>query len=189
MTYTYSFTEKTAPTFVDVKPTDWFYQGVQYTTIRGLFKGISPTEFGPKISMTRSMVVQVLYSMAGKPKVEKTNQFVDVKDTDWFSDAVAWAVETGVSSGYPGGRFAPDDKVNREQLAVMLHGYMNKPAATQPLTFADNNDISGWARNAVQWAVENHMMGGVPGNKILPKGLAERSQGAVIMMNFDQLPK
>ena len=189
VTYIYSFTETAAPTFVDVKPTDWFYQGVQYTTARGLFKGISPTEFGPTLPMTRSMVVQVLYSMAGKPKVEKTNQFVDVKDSDWFADAVAWGVENGVTAGYPGGRFAPNDEVNREQLAVMLHGFMKKPAATKPLTFADNDAISSWARNAVQWVVENHMMGGVPGNKILPQGLAERSQGAVIMMNFDQMPK
>ena len=179
----------TMPSFRDVKPGDWFYGGVMYATERGLFKGISATEFGPTLPMTRSMVVQVLYSMAGKPAVEKTNQFVDVKDSDWFADAVAWGVENGVTAGYPGGRFAPDDKVNREQLAVMLHGYRKKPAATEPLTFADNDAISDWAGNAVRWAVENHLMGGVPGNKILPQGLAERSQGAVIMMNFDKLPK
>ena len=179
----------TMPSFRDVKPSDWFYGGVMYATERGLFKGISPVEFGPTIPMTRSMVVQVLYSMAGKPAVEKSNRFVDVKDYDWFADAVAWGVENGVTAGYPGGRFAPDDKVNREQLAVMLHGYRKKPAASEPLTFADKDTISGWAKDAVQWAVENHLMGGVPGNKILPQGLAERSQGAVIMMNFDKLPK
>ena len=175
--------------FTDVKPDDWFYQGVQYTVGRGLFKGISAHEFGPKLPMTRSMVVQVLYSMAGKPDVEKTHRFPDVKDSDWFSDAVAWAVKKGVASGYGDGRFAPNDKVNREQLAVMLHGYVGKPRATRQLTFADNGDISGWARPAMRWAVEHHMMGGVPGNKILPQGPAERSQGAVIMMNFDKLDK
>ena len=189
VTYTYSFKAKPTLPFVDVTPGDWFYEGVRYTTTRGLFKGISRTEFGPTLPMTRSMVVQVLYNMAGKPKVKKTNQFVDVKDSDWFADAVAWGVKIGVTAGYPGGRFAPDDKVTREQLAVMLHGYRKKPAATEPLTFADTDDISDWAGNAVQWAVENHLMGGVPGNKILPQGLAERSQGAVIMMNFDQMPK
>ena len=127
--------------------------------------------------------------LVGKPPVEKTHRFPDVWDSDWFSDAVAWAVSHGVASGYGDGRFAPFDKVNREQMAVMLYGYMRRPAATEPLTFADNDDISGWAKPAVQWAVENHMMGGVPGNKILPQGPAERSQGAVIMMNFDKLPK
>ena len=189
VTYTYSFKAEPTLPFVDVTPGDWFYEGVRYTTTRGLFKGISRTEFGPTLPMTRSMVVQVLYNMAGKPKVKKTNQFVDVKDSDWFADAVAWGVKIGVTAGYPGGRFAPDDKVTWEQLAVMLHGYRKKPAATEPLTFADTDDISDWAGNAVQWAVENHLMGGVPGNKILPQGLAERSQGAVIMMNFDQMPK
>ena len=173
--------------FSDVKNTDWFYRGVQYTTRKGLFDGISATEFGPKIEMNRAMVVQVLYSMAGKPQVEKTSQFPDVKDPDWFSDAVAWAVENGVSSGYADGRFAPEDQVTREQLAVMLHGYMKKPAATQKLDFADVDDISPWALNAMQWAVENKLMSGVGGNRVSPKTTATRAEGAVIMMQFDKL--
>ena len=173
--------------FTDVKEGDWFYEGVRYTTFKGLFSGISSITFGPKLTMTRSMVVQVLYSMAGKPPVEKNYQFPDVKPTEWYADAVAWAVENGVSSGYANGCFGTEDEVNREQLAVMLHGFMGKPASEFPLTFADADSISGWARAAMQWAVEQHMMGGVPGNKILPQGLAERSQGAVIIMNFDNL--
>ena len=173
--------------FYDVKEDDWFHDAVRYTVDREIFSGISKREFGPTLKMTRAMAVQTLYAVAGKPDVEETGRFVDVQDSDWFSDAVAWAVQSGVSSGYPGGRFAPNDYVNREQFAVMLHGYMGKPGASQPLNFADNGDISGWARNALQWAVENEMMSGVPGNKILPQGATERSQAAVIMMNFDRV--
>ena len=173
--------------FSDVKRSDWFYKGVRYTTGKGLFKGVSATEFGPKVQMNRAMVVQVLYSMAGKPAVEKTSQFPDVKDTDWFSDSVAWAVESGVSSGYADGRFGPNDVVNREQLAVMLHGYMEKPKASIKMDFADEDEISGWAKDAMQWAVENKLMSGVGGNKVSPKTTATRAEGAVIMMQFDKL--
>ena len=187
--YSLDFRLRKAHSFADVTPGDWFFDGVRYTTAKGLFKGISDAQFGPKLPMSRAMVVQVLYSMAGKPQVDKTHRFPDVKDGDWFSDAVAWAVQEGVASGYADGRFAPNDEVNREQLAVMLHGYMKKPAAATGLDFADAQDVSGWARPALAWAVENHLMGGVPGNKILPQGLAERSQGTVIMMNFDKLDK
>ena len=175
--------------FTDVKEGDWFYKGVSYATRKGLFKGVSDTEFGPKLPMTRSMVVQVLYSMAGKPAVEKTSQFPDVKDPDWFSDAVAWAVKEGVSSGYADGRFGPNDVVTREQLAVMLHGYMGKPEATLEMNFADAKEISGWAEKALQWAVENKLMNGVGGNKVSPKTTATRAEGAVIMMQFDKLSK
>ena len=71
----------------------------------------------------------------------------------------------------------------------MLHGFMGKPASDEALNYVDTGSISSWAKPAMQWAVENNMMSGVPGNRILPQGLAERSQGAVIMMNFDKLPK
>ena len=172
--------------FVDVKEGDWFYEGVQYTVAKGLFKGVSANRFDPSGEMTRGMVVQTLYALAGKPKVAKTHRFPDVKDGDWFSDAVAWAVKTGVASGYDSGLFGPNDKVTREQLAVMLHGYEKKPHSGAPLNFADANRISGWAKPAMRWAVENKLMSGVPGNRILPQGMAERSQGAVIMMQFDK---
>ena len=173
--------------FTDVKEGQWFYNGVQYTTYNGLFSGVSPITFGPNIKMNRAMVVQVLYSMAGKPDVTPTNQFIDVPKHEWYAKAVAWAVENGVASGYPGGQFGSTDVINREQLAVMLHGYAKKPSAQGELNFADENDISGWAKTALQWAVENHIMSGIPGNKILPQGLAERSQGSVMIMQFHKL--
>ena len=92
-------------------------------------------------------------------------------EDDWFCSAVEWAVQSGVSSGYPGARFAPDDKVNRDQFAAMLHGYAEEPESNASLNFADSKDISGWAGNTVRWAVENHLMSGVPDHKILPGGL------------------
>ena len=172
--------------FVDVKKSDWFYAGVQYTVDKGLFKGVSADRFAPGEEMTRAMVVQTLYALAGKPSVKKTHQFPDVKDSDWFSDAVAWAVKNGVASGYDDGRFAPDDTISREQFAVMLHGYEKKPASDKPLNFADAAAVSGWAKPAMRWASERGLMNGVGGNYIAPQSTATRAEGAVIMMRFHQ---
>ena len=172
--------------FVDVKKSDWFYEGVQYTVDEGLFKGISANEFGPKEEMNRAMVVQTLYALAGKPAVKKTHRFPDVKDSDWYADAVAWAVKNGVASGYDDGRFAPEDTITREQLAVMLHGYRKKPGSNQSLHFTDTSTISAWAKPAMRWAVERGLMSGVGGNRISPKSTATRAEGAVIMMKFHQ---
>ena len=173
--------------FEDVKESDWFYEGVEYTVNKGLFKGISDTKFGPTVKMTRGMVVQILYAMAGKPAVSGHHRFPDVKDSDWFSGAVAWAVEKGVASGYDDGRFGPNDTITREQLAVMLHGYMRKPVVNTPLHFADAGEVSDWAEAAMRWAVANHLMSGTDQGLLLPGHTATRAEGAVIMMNFDRL--
>ena len=109
--------------FTDVNQGDWFYNGVRNATFNGLFSGISPTEFGPTIPMNRAMVVQVLYSLAGKPTVIPTTDFKDVLSDQWYAKAVTWAIERGVASGYGNGIFGPEDVITREQLSVMLYSY------------------------------------------------------------------
>ena len=175
------------PTFTDVNKGDWFYNGVCYVTGNGLFSGVSATEFGPYIQMNRAMVVQVLYSMAGKPAVETTTEFVDVPADSWYAKAVAWAVEEGIASGYGDGRFGAEDRITREQLAVMLYSCAGKPATEGEVNFADAEDISSWAKTAVQWAVENGIMSGVGGGNVSPKSNANRAEAAVMMMQFDKL--
>ena len=173
--------------FTDVKQGAWYYEGVRYATFHGLMSGVSGTTFGPDIPMNRAMVVQVLYSMAGKPDVKVTNEFKDVPANEWYAKAVAWAVKEGVASGYGNGMFGANDLINREQLAVMLYSYAGKPAVSGELNFADNNEVSGWAKTAIQWAVENGIMSGVLGNRVAPKDNATRAQAALMMSNFDKL--
>ena len=182
---------KEAVKFSDVKDTDWFARGVGYTTARDMFAGVSGNRFGPHIEMSRAMVVQVLYSYAGKPDVVPTDQFSDVPAREWYAKAVAWAVENGVTGGIGGGKFGPDLTVTREQLAVMLYGYVNNPAVDGKLDFVDAGKVSAWAVDAIQWAVNNKLMGSVStGENILaPQGVLDRAQAATIMMNFDKLMK
>ena len=175
--------------FIDVNENDWFYNGVRFTWERNLFSGITPNQFGPKIEMTRAMLVQVLYGMEGKPAVSGEVSFPDVAEDAWYTDAVRWAVSEGVVSGYDNGNFGPEDVVTREQLAVILYALADRPAAEQELTFADADKVSDWAVDAVRWAVENGIMTGVGGNLIAPAATATRAEGAVMLMQYIKLAK
>ena len=175
--------------FIDVNENDWFYEGVRFAWERNMFSGITPNQFGPEIEMTRAMLVQVLYGMEGKPAVSGDIAFPDVDEDIWYADAVRWAVQEGVISGYDSGNFGPEDVVTREQLAVILHALADKPASEQVLTFADSEQISDWAVAAVCWAAENDIMDGVGGNRIAPASTATRAEGAVMLMQYSKLAK
>ena len=170
----------------DVSKDVWYYEGVRYTTNRGLFTGVGGNNFAPDEKVTRATMVQVLYSLAGKPAVEKNDKFSDVKDNDWFASAVAWAVEEGVTSGVGGDKFAPNVTIDREQMAAMLYAYMKKPAVSFELNFKDADQVSAWAVNAMKWAVKNGMMKGVGDNMLAPKATATRAEAAVIVAQFDK---
>ena len=178
--------EKPSVDFEDVAEDDWFFEAVRYVVENGLFTGVSDTKFAPNERMTRATLVQVLYSMAGKPAVAQTTQFTDVKADDWFADAVAWAEENGVASGVSETAFAPNDLLTREQLATMLWARVGKPETDGKPDFADAEQISGWAVEALSWAVENGIMSGFDG-KLMPQDVADRAQGAVMLMQYHKL--
>ena len=175
--------------FPDVNEGQWFYKGVTYTAQRGYMKGMTDGTFAPDVTMTRAQLVQVLYAMADKPKVEITDEFSDVKAGQWYADAASWAVEKGITAGVGDGTFAPNKEITRQEIAVMLHAANGKAAAEGELNFADNADIDTWAVEGVKWAVENGLMKGVNGNKFAPKEKATRAEAATIAMNLDQLAK
>ena len=194
VTYTYTFTrkpEKPAPSFPDVKTGDWFYKGVMYSAGKGFMSGLPDGTFGPKVTMTRAQLVQMLYAMQGRPDVVTTDKFSDVRAGDWFVKAVSWAVEAGVTGGVGGGQFAPNAEITRQEMAVMLYAYKGRPAAAGKLDFVDNADIASWAGNAVIWAVENGLMSSTSTaqRQFSPKNTATRAEAAIIMMNMDKLGK
>ena len=186
-----AFTTGGAPavSFPDVKPGQWFYKGVMYSAEHGIINGLPDGTFGPDVKMSRAQLVQMLYAMAGRPTVKITDKFSDISEGQWFAAAASWAVEAGVTSGVGGGLFAPNAEITRQEIAVMLHAFMKKPAADTELTFADNAKIASWALDSVKWAVENGLMKGVLGNKFAPESLATRAEAATIMMNLDKMAK
>ena len=103
----------------------------------------------------------------------------------WYASAVAWAAEKGIVSGYGDGRFGPNDLITREQLAIMLWRYAGSPApSAQALDFPDAGSASGYALEALRWAVENGIISGYGSGQLAPQGLATRAQVAQMMKNF-----
>lgn len=181
--------------FTDVEAGSWYYDGVKYAVEKGLFTGTSATTFAPNMELTRSMLVTVLYRLAGSPEVSQSGQFSDVQVDSWYEDAVTWAAANGVVAGYGGGVFGPDDDITREQLALILYRYaqlteQDVDTETDLTAYSDAGEVSDFAREAMAWAVENGLINGTSKTTLSPKGTATRAQVAVILMRYlEQLNK
>lgn len=178
--------------FTDVVAGTWYYGAAAYAYNNGLFAGMTPTTFAPNATMTRAMLVSVLWRLAGEPAPKAPNTFVDVPDGAWYTDAVTWAAENGVVSGIGGSRFDPSGFVTREQTAEILYNYAHSKgydvsARADLTTFPDAASVSGWAEEALSWANAAGLINGTvrDGQTILdPQGSASRAQVAMILMNY-----
>ena len=178
--------------FTDVVAGTWYYGAAAYAYNNGLFAGMTPTTFAPNATMTRAMLVSVLWRLAGAPAPKAPNTFVDVPDGAWYTDAVTWAAENGVVSGIGGSRFDPSGFVTREQTAEILYNYAHSKgydvSVRADLTvFPDAGSVSGWAEKALSWANAAGLINGTvrDGQTILdPQGSASRAQVAMILMNY-----
>ncbi len=182
-----SFTNGALP-FADVYETDWFYDDVVYVYEEGLFSGTSATTFSPNASMTRAMLVTVLYRLEGQPTVTGRSGFGDVVVNSYYEDAVTWAADNGIVTGTSTSTFSPEQNVTREQMAAILYRYAQykkyNTAASSSLTgFSDHASVSAYAKTAMQWSVAEELIGGAAG-KLMPTGNATRAQVAAILHRF-----
>lgn len=173
--------------FFDVNQKDWFTPYVNYCYDNGLMAGTG-INFEPNTRMTRAMVVQILYKLAGTPQVSGSAPFTDVRSSAWYYDAVRWAYQNSYASGKGAGKFDPDGKVTRQEFAQFLYSYEGKPAVTGSLSqFPDEGKIDGWARDAMLWANQNGLINGKPKNGtnyLEPKGLTTRAEAAVMLKGY-----
>ncbi len=177
--------------YFDVKPGSWYEQSVQYATEHGLMNGTGANTFEPESTMTRAMLVTVLWRYANAPK-PGANPFTDVPNGKWYTDAVAWAAENGVVNGVGDGKFEPDGSVTREQMATILYRYAQKVGIdtskhTELSAFPDANRVSAYARAPMQWIVAEGVIGGSRENGqdwLNPQGNATRAEVATILMRF-----
>ena len=108
--------------FTDVKATDFYYKAVLWAVESGITNGISATEFGPFAYCNRAQVVTFLYRAMGEPEVgEVENPFADVKAGQFYTTAVAWAVENGITNGISADTFGVDGICNRAQVVTFLY--------------------------------------------------------------------
>ena len=130
------------------------------------------------------MLVTILWRLAGAPEADSA-LFDDVAAQAWYAAAVNWAAAGDVADGYGGGRFGPEDPITREQMAAMLWRYAGRPESDGSLSaFTDSGQVSGWAAEAMTWAVEQGLITGVGGGRLNPQGQASRAEAATILMRF-----
>ena len=177
--------------FSDVEETSWYYDAVRYVSANELMNGTAETAFNPNGKTSRGMIVTILWRMENQPLSEKEMTFTDVKSGKYYWDAVAWASEKGIVSGYSENRFGPEDNITREQLAVILHNYavfkgMDTESTADLSGFVDSTTIHDWALDAMMWAKGEGLINGVGNNKLNPLGSAERCQVAAILQRFIQ---
>lgn len=175
--------------FRDVSNSAWYFDAVMYVVERGLFQGTSDTTFAPTATMSRSMLVTVLYRLAGQPAVSGDIPFSDVPAGTWYTDAVLWASQTGIVTGAGDGTFAPDDDVSREQIVTMFHRYCtyyghDGSARADVTSFSDHGDISSFASDSVCWAVAVGLLQGSDG-RLSPTNSATRCEVATMLQRFD----
>ena len=175
--------------FDDVSKGDWFYKDVEYVYNEGIMDGVSKREFAPNETLTRAMIVKILYRIEGEPAGYRSSDFNDVESGRWYTGAVAWAAEKEIVKGYGNGKFGPNDPVTREQLAAILYRYTqykgwSTTAASGSLKgFADAASVSSYAVDAMNWAVDEGLLKGA-NNKLSPKSNATRAQVAAIIHRY-----
>ena len=178
-----------ASSFTDVVQGKWYETAVNYCVENGYLAGTSTTKFEPNKTVSRAMVVQVIYSMCGKPPAGGSAPSFDDIYGAWYTNAVIWCQDCGMASGISETKFAPNNPVTREQLAQFFMKYagyrkLDTSKRADISSFSDASSVSKWANNAVRWAVAVGLLSGRGNNKLVPKGTATRAEMAQIIYKF-----
>lgn len=173
----------------DVTAGDWFTPDVIYVTLTGLMNGTGDG-FSPNNNINRAQLVTVLYRMAGQPEVTGENPFTDVPDGQWYTDAVLWAAENGITDGTSETTFSPNDALTREQMATFLYRFANFEAG-EPIEvtgdlsgYTDADLVADYAVDAMTWAVGEGVISGIGNNTLAPDNTASRAQMATVLTRY-----
>lgn len=173
----------------DVTAGDWFTSDVIYVTLTGLMNGTGDG-FSPNNNINRAQLVTVLYRMAGEPEVTGENPFTDVPDGQWYTDAVLWAAENGITDGTSETTFSPNDALTREQMATFLYRFANFEAG-EPIEvtgdlsgYTDADLVADYAVDAMTWAVGEGVISGIGNNTLAPDNTASRAQMATVLTRY-----
>ncbi len=192
----YSQYWKDAPkqVYLDVAKSSWYAEAVDFVSGNELMNGVGNGRFSPNSTMTRAMVVTVLWRLQGSPVVEQAHNFADIAPSDWYAEAVNWAFARGIANGITDTLFKPDSSITREQLATLLYRYTvccDPQSITQGTLpdFPDKGTVSSYAQEALAWACTEGLINGVKEGSVTylrPKSSATRAQVAAILMRYTQ---
>lgn len=176
--------------FGDVMSDDWFSSAIEFVHKKNLMKGVSDNEFAPNENLSRAMIVTILYRMENEPSAS-FNKFGDVNADEWYGAAVAWASENGIVNGVSENEFAPNDNLTREQMAAIIYRYIIFKGGDTSVgenadinSYADAENISDYAVEAIRYAVASGLMKGDSETTLNPGGTATRAETATIIMRL-----
>ncbi len=182
--------------FADVDTSAWYHLDVDYVVDNGLMNGVAEGEFAPNSTLTRAMLVTVLYRAAGSPEIADASQFGDVALGGYYEKAVVWAEQNGIVKGYSDTAFGPDDNILREQIAAIMHRYaqykgydVSVGENTNILSYTDAAETSEYAISAMQYAVGSGLMKGRTETTLNPKANTTRAEIAAILHRFFEAHK
>ena len=175
--------------YSDVPPDGhWAHAGIDFMVEKGYMNGVGGDKFSPDGNVTRAQLVTILYRISGSPETAFKGTFTDVNDDQWYSLPIEWAAANGIVNGVGDGRFNPEGKITREQIAAILYRYSGSPKAEGDLnSFLDESIVSGYAVNSLIWATQQKLINGIgSGNMtyLAPRNNATRAQIAVILFRF-----
>ena len=183
------FTGKyTGVPFNDVSYGDWYYDAVQFVYSRGIMDGVDYYKFAPNGTITRGMILTMLWCMAGEPFEMPVTSFTDVEIGRYYTTAVAWACRNGIADGMGESTFGPNDAITREELVTLMYRYAqyfgHSCIGTSIEGFADAGSVSSYAYNAMCWAYKAGVVTGTTGSRLNPQGTASRAEAAQMIMSF-----
>ena len=178
--------------YPDVQKNAWYYDYVKYVFEKGLMTGKDDGTFAPGENLVCAQFALILYRMEGEPAVDSHTDFPDVPVSIWYSDAVAWAAQNGIVTGYSDtGCFGPNDPINREQMATMMYRYAKykgyDTSADGDLSgYPDAASVNAFAREGMSWCTDNKIITGDNG-RLNPQNSTNRAECATIISRFSEL--
>ncbi len=178
--------------FKDLNPNEWYAAGIRYVLEHGIMSGMGDGTFAPSGKITRAQLATILWNMEKRPGVSYKPDFTDIKDDDWFTGAIRWAVSKKLMSGVGSGKFDPNGELSREQLATILYRYAETKGKgfggviSFKLNFPDAGKVEEWAVEPFCWMVFNGIMNGKDG-MLAPKDSTTRAEIATVLMRFNEL--
>ena len=180
--------------FYDLREDHWAREYIDECFDAGIMNGTGGGKFSPSGAVSRAQVVTTLWRLAGEPAAEGEGTFVDVADGTWYTDAVKWAAECGITTGVGGDYFAPDRTVTRGEVAAILYRYAeyagdDVTAKAELSTFADADELSDWNRDAFAWcAAEGIITGKTAGEsspvRLAPSDALTRAEIAAVLCRY-----
>lgn len=177
--------------FTDVASGSWYEKAIEYVTRSNLMSGTGSNKFSPDSSMTRAMLVTVLWRAEGQPEASVSAGFTDVDADSWYSTAVSWAVENGIVNGTSDTTFSPNKNITRQEIAAIIQRYAKYKGADVSQTadinsYTDSSSVASWALDAMAWAVKNGVITGATNTTLAPLSNATRAQTATMLMRYMQ---